>query len=199
MQQQEMMKYKRQTDRKIKQQQQVNDHRSKQQQSQMNSLIATLSQLTLGPSKVMVMSAFKKHKDKNDKWYSPPFYSHIGGYKMCLSVSANGHGNGEATHVSVFCHLNRGEYDDQLKWPFRGAITIQLLNQSRDEGHWEVVVPFDDTAGTDVASRVVGEERATTGWGYDFIAHTELNTENKQYLKNDCLKFRISKIVVKSI
>ena len=94
--------------------------------------------------------------------------------------------------------LNRGEYDDQLKWPFRGAITIQLLNQSRDEGYREMTVDFD-TAGDDVAGRVVGMERATV-WGYfQFIPHTELNTESKEYLKNDCLKFRISEIVIKSI
>ena len=38
---------------------------------------------------------------------------------MCLCVYANGSGSGVATCVSVFAHLNREEYDDQLKWPFR--------------------------------------------------------------------------------
>ena len=81
-----------------------------------------------------------------------------------------------------------------------GAITIQLLNQSRDDRHWEETVPFDDRAGDGVAGRVVGRKRATTSWGQDkFIARSKLNTENKDYLKNDCLKFRISKFVVKSI
>ena len=190
---------------KLEQQQQENDDRSKQQQSQIDSLMAALSQLTniLGPSTVMVMTNFKKHKKARDDWYSPPFYSHMGGYKMCLRVYANGdgHGHREATHVSVFCWLHQGarEYDDQLKWPFRGAVTIQLLNQSRDEGHWEKTVPFNDRADDDTAGRVVGQNRATKGFGYSkFIPHTQLNTENKEYLKNDCLKFRISKIVVES-
>ena len=147
----------------------------------------------------IVMTDFKKHKIAGDKWYSPPFYSHIGGYKMCLCVDANGDGSGEATHVSVFCCLNRGEYDDQLKWPFRGDITIQLLNQIRDEGHWEISFPFHDKVPDDTAGRVVGKERAS-GRGYrQCIPHTELNTENKQYLKNNCLKFRISTIAVKSV
>ena len=187
---------------KVEQIQQENDRRSKQQQSQIDSLMATLSQLASipGPSTVMVMTKFNQHKKASDDWFSLPFYSHIGGYKMCLRVDANSSGSGKATYVSVFVFLNRGEYDDQLKWPFRGDITIQLLNQSRDEGHREETVPFDDRVGDDVAGRVVGEERATKGWGYDqFIAHIELKTENKEYLKNDCLKFRISKIVVTSI
>ena len=118
---------------------------------------------------------------------------------MCLGVVANGDGNGKATHVSVYFYLNRGEHDDQLKWPFRGDITILLLNQSRGEGHG-VTVRFSDTADDDVTGRVVGRKRAHHGWGKSkFIAHTELNTENKEYLRNDCLKFRISKIVIRSI
>ena len=118
---------------------------------------------------------------------------------MSLGVQANGCGNGEATHVTVSINLMQGEYDDQLKWPFRGDIMIQLLNQSRDEGHWEKTVHFNDRIRDDLAGRVVGQERVS-GLGYPtFIAHTELNTENKEYLKNDCLKFRISEVVVKSI
>ena len=38
----------------------------------------------------------------------------------------------QGTHVSVFTCLMRGEFDSHLKWPFRGDITIQLLNQLED-------------------------------------------------------------------
>ena len=152
------------------------------------------------PPPDIVMTDFEKHKKADDKWFSPPFYSHIGGYKMCLRVDANGNGDGKATHVSVFVYLMRGEYDDQLKWPFRGNITIQLLNQSRDEGHWERTVRYNDRVGDEFAGRVVGQERAPGGWGNQkFIAYTRLNTENKESLENDCLKFRIPSVVVNSI
>ena len=199
-----------------------------QQQKQIVALMTALTQLALDVKKPLapifvpppdiVMTDFVSYKesgytyenededgymyleDYREEWYSPPFYSHIGGYKMCLGVDAYGWGVGEATHVSVFVNLMRGEYDDQLKWPFRGDITIQLLNQSRDKGHWEETLPFDDRAGDEVAGRVVGRERAAGGWGNQkFIAYTKLNTEKKKYLKNDCLKFRISTVVVKSI
>ena len=201
-QEQEMEKYKGQTDCKLEKQQSENE----QLQKQIVALMSTLAQLALDVKKPLapvfvpppdiVMTDFDEHKKAVDCWYSPPFCSHIGGYKMCLSVVADGCGSGKATHVSVFVNLMRGEYNDQLKWPFRGVITIQLLNQSRDEGHREKTVDFDDRADNE-AGRVVGKERAS-GWGYNqFIAHTDLNTENKEYLKNDCLKFRISKLVVK--
>ena len=181
-----------------------------QQQKQIAALMSTLAQLALDvkkplapvfvPPSDIVMTDFVMHKKAGDWWYSPPFYSHIGGYKMCLRVYANGCGDSEATYVSVFVYLNRGEYDDQLKWPFRGDITIQLLNQSRDEGHREYTVRFDNRVSDECAGRVMGKERAINGRGRaQFIAHAELNAENKEYLTNDCLKFQITNFVVKSI
>ena len=153
-----------------------------QQQKQIVAIASALTQVAIAldvkkliappvfvPPPDIVMTNFEMHEKTADKWYSPPFYS---GYKMCLLVGINGCGDGEATLVAVFCCLNRGEYDDQLKWPFRGDITIQLLNQSRDDGHWEKTVPFDDRAG-DSAERVVVKERVK-GWGYDqFTARTQ--------------------------
>jgi len=59
---------------------------------------------------------------ESDNWYSPPFYTHPQGYKMCLSVVANGSGDGKGTHVSVFAYLMRGDFDDHLKWPFQGRV-----------------------------------------------------------------------------
>ena len=65
---------------------------------------------------------FKKRMVTNDAWLSPPFYTHIGGYKMCLSVYPNGYGNVSGKYVSAGIHFVMGEYDDYLKWPFPGAI-----------------------------------------------------------------------------
>ena len=59
---------------------------------------------------------------------SPPFYSHPGGYKMELEVFPNGCGPGHKTHLSVYVRLLRGEYDDNLQWPFKGKVTINLYN-----------------------------------------------------------------------
>ena len=145
----------------------------------------------------IVMTEFEKHKKAGDWWYSStPTLEGTRCACLWLQVAMVV----VKAHVSVFCYLNRGEYDDQLKWPFRGDITIQLLNQSSDEGHWEWTDQFDDRVADEYAGRVVGKERATGGWGKPlFIAHNKLNTENKEYLKNDCLKFRILKIGVKSI
>ena len=74
------------------------------------------------------MTEFEKHKRDSDIWFSEPFYSHPHGYKLCLKVDANGFSSAKGTHVSVAVRLMRGQFDDQLQFPFNGKITIQLIN-----------------------------------------------------------------------
>ena len=118
---------------------------------------------------------------------------------MCIRVNANGLVSGAGTHVSVSVHLMRGEHDDWLVWPFRGDITIQVVNQNSDQDHVELTVPFNNSA-VKVSQRVMARERTQSGWGYQqFISHLKLQSTTTQYLKNDCLKFRVTKIVVHSV
>ena len=84
---------------------------------------------------VFNMTKYHRHKSSKQGWYSPPFYTHPGGYKMCVGVNANGCGAATGTHVSVFVYLMKGKNDDNLPWPFTGEITITLLNQLEDENH----------------------------------------------------------------
>ena len=135
------------------------------------------------------MTNFKQHKKDHDEWYSPPFYTHPKGYKMCLNVYSGGDGKGVNTHVSLYFFFMKGEFDEQLEWPFQGKFSIQLLNQCGEEGHHTRVIKFD---AEDKVSRVVDGERASSGWGYTtFIAHTQLTPK---FLQNDCLKFRVEKL-----
>ena len=154
------------------------------------------------PPPTFIMTNFSHHKDSDEEWFSPPFYSHIGGYKMCLGVGANGWGHGTGTHVSVVNNLMRGEYDDNLLWPFRGEITFQLINRRADEGHVEHTIPFDDSAPDSVTCRVMEGERAPDGgWGpAKFIPHCALQCNeswNTEYLcKSDSLEFRVTRVKV---
>ena len=151
------------------------------------------------------MNEYKKHKRDDDYWYSSPFYSGPGGYKLCISIVANGRGVGTCSCVSVFVFLMRGEYDDWLAWPFRGDITIQLVNHKSDHGRYERSLNFVDVAAaapSQVFARVISGERTEHGWGiYRFISHTELEstTTQRQFLKNDSIKFRVTNIVVHSV
>ena len=105
---------------------------------------------------------------------------------MSLVVDANGYGDGEGTHVSVFAPILEGEYDAELKWPFVGEVTYTLLNQLEDSNHHTITQSIDATQNAQVSDR----------WGIlAFIPHSALAHDpfkNTQYLKDDTLYFRVS-------
>ena len=114
----------------------------------------------LGPLEppVLTMTNFQQHKRDYDQWYSPPVYTHYKGYKICLRVDANGSNFGKGTHVSVYVFFMRGEFDDSLKWPFRGAISVQLLDQVNGKDHETYTTPNGSCA------RVTEGEKSTGAW-----------------------------------
>ena len=148
-----------------------------------------IARIPLVPSAVLTMTDFQQHKKDGDIWYSPPVYTHHQGYKICFKVSANGSGSGEGTHVSVHVYFRRGEFDDSLKWPFRGGISFQLLDQLKGKDHKTHSLTYDNTVDYKNCSRVVYGERGSNGWGSSkFIAHSRLIPN---YLQNDTLQFQV--------
>ena len=148
------------------------------------------------------MTQYSTHKKDDDEWYSPPFYTGPGGYKMCIEVYSNGFDDGAGSHVSVYVHLMRGEYDSRLVWPFKGDITIQLVNCNTDD-HLEEIVFFDDDAvAGGVADRVTSGDIATEARGIpEFISHTDVESSSStsRYIDNNSLTFRITKVKVYSV
>ena len=141
------------------------------------------------------MPDFQQKKLSKSPWYSPSFYTHPYGYKMCLRVDANGYDVRTNIHVSMYLHMMRGEYDESLKWPFRGDITVQLLNQVGYRGHHMLTIHFTDHADDELCGRVVSGERSSVGWGFhDFICLSNLVPN---YLKDDCLKLCIKEVKLK--
>lgn len=153
------------------------------------------------PIAVIRMPHFDHHRTNSRCWYSTPFLSQPKGYKMCLRVDANGIAASRGTHVSLFVCLMQGDCDDELVWPFRGEITVELLNQVHDSHHHMGSVQFDSQKNDECNSRVTSVVSGTgRGWP-QFISHKLLNAGqrydiNCQYLKGDCLYFRIQKIEV---
>ena len=140
------------------------------------------------------MVEFEALKERNTTWYSPHFHTHLGGYKLCLEVDANGYDDSEGTHVSCYINLVPGEYDDTMEWPFQGEVTVELLNQLEDKNHYNIVIDFDDNTPDEYKNRK--EEEDYKAWGdSQFIPHTDLRLNsftNTQYLMNDTLYFRVS-------
>ena len=147
------------------------------------------------------MTEFEKHKTASDKWYSPPFYTHTHGYRMCIRVDANGYGSGKGTHMSIYTCIMRGPFDGDLKWPFRGDVTIQIVNQAGEDSHQERVIHYTDETPDRSAGRVTDEERSGGRGFSEFLPHSSLGNNaasNTQYLRGDSLRIRISKVKLKN-
>ena len=181
--------------KKLKKDNKLLHQKLEKQQQQITKLTEDLQALhivtPLAPVE-FTMLEFDAYRRGGTSWFSPPFYAHFEGYKMYLEIDANGYNEGEGTYVSVYISLMRGEFDDQLQWPFRGNVTIHFLNQmpgAGDEPDYTDVLPFDDDTPWRYTSRVEGDEYPDDVYGFDmFCSHADLVPA---YLRDDCLKIRI--------
>ncbi len=137
---------------------------------------------------ILTMTDFEQYKANGTHWWSPPVYTHQG-YKICLNVFANGYSVDKGRYIIVFVYFMRGEFDDSLKWPFRGVISVQLLDQINRKDHKTRTITYNDKIPDKFCTRVTKEERSHDGWGVHIsIAHTELEPK---YLRNNALLFQI--------
>lgn len=148
---------------------------------------------------VLEMTNFQQHKNisegpSGDIWYSPPFFTHNQGYKICLAVRANGFHGALGTHVTVCVRLIGGEFDDSLNWPLQGVISFKLIDRQGTNAHHKFDVVYDHTTDDGLCGRMPRGERAEHGWGpVKFIAHSELVPK---YLHNDTLQFQMHKFLL---
>lgn len=145
------------------------------------------------------MDNFNSHLNEKTYYISPSFYTHQKGYKMCIRVYPNGYDACEGTHLCAVTFLMIGDHDDELQFPFRGSITLQILNQISNgkEGNYERIFEYNDKTEDIMCKRVPESEEMNSGLAiYNFIPLSEL--QNAKYIKEDYLKFRVTKIVVRS-
>ena len=142
------------------------------------------------------MPNYSQQKKDTDEWYSPPFYTGPGGYRMCLRVRAIGQRSGLGSHVSVFVHLMRSENDSNLKWPLSAEVIIRLVNFRENKNQKDFKVHFKNRLLPDCCARVYNRDVAAKGVGFEKFIEREklrLNTEkNTEFLRNDCIFFLIT-------
>ena len=103
------------------------------------------------------------------------------------------HDEGTGSHMSVYANLMKGEFDDDLSWPFCGVIVIRLLNQFSNKYHIDHEVPFSRDVPNEISGRVIV---ADSGLGVpQFVSHNKLHYDrysNVGYLKSDSIKLLYS-------
>ena len=152
-----------------------------------------LSQLPYGILPVYrTVKDFNQLKKGDAEYYSDPFYTSQGGYKLTLNVYPNGNGSGKGSHLSVFICLMKGENDQTLPFPFSGIFTIQLLNWKQNTHSIEKTVTFDKDTPQKCTKRVTTGETAGGRGKLKYLSHDELEKSNdKEYINQDMVCFKI--------
>ena len=155
-----------------------------------------------------VIDNFSKRKQSNEECISEPFYSHEKGYKLSLLVYPNGQYNWKNKYVSLFVHLMKGDNDNNLTFPFRGDILVQIVNLKENKNHAERLVEFNEKTDPrgEYGARVTGlagllSGRQYRGYGFpNFLSHKFLEfdrSRNTQYVSDDdTVHVRIMKITL---
>ena len=141
---------------------------------------------------VIKLAEFEKYKKSDNCLYSTGFYTRDIGYKMCLMIFANGRIYGSEDYVAVGACIMKGDHDHQLTWPVKGTLTVQLLNQLSDSNHSEPVKFHFDGSSKNCQRVEIVSHRGV--WRNQFMPHKRLSydaEEKCQYLKDDCVYFRI--------
>ena len=131
-----------------------------------------------GDTVEITMPNFSEYHRSGKVWHSPPFY-YREGYKMCLSVYANGVGAGAGTHVSLGIILLRGELDDQLEWPMKWYPPTYHYTFFQTPNTAEFYVSSWNLAANDKESEVSREQKFC-----DLVSC-------RQHLMNDCLTMKV--------
>ena len=150
------------------------------------------------------MQDFSKHKREGYEWLSEPFYTGSAGYKLCLGVFANGYGDVHG-YMSVFIHLMKGEFDNRLRWPVSGRITLKLLDQrnesnvdlarTRWEGY-EKSIPFQARSQLIYSGLDVSREDLQSG-DTRYIGYGYTQPDEPQLQKHDRLVFAVTDIQIR--
>ena len=160
------------------------------------------------PPVTFKMANYQQLKDEKGSWRSPYFFSHPGGYKMCLVVHprSNDYCGGSNNYLAVYVHIVSGRHDDQLMWPFLGEVEVELLNQQENDRHHAETVRRTNAEESAKKPNVGGVNE----WlGFSLFSSPEpeaLNSSSESdseqisplYLKDDCLFFRVQKVSVSS-
>ena len=131
---------------------------------------------------------YNKEKAKAKRNFSPSvdslsdkFYSHNGGYAFELLIRYYG---GKYDDIGTYLCLVEGENDDQLSWPVKVFVTLELLNQAGNNNQQLQRCKAMEWA--------KGERVEQIDNSLIKYADLEKTGDNLKYLLNDRLKFRIS-------
>ena len=103
-------------------------------------------------------------------FYSEPFYTSHPGYKLCLNIYPNGWGSEEGSNVGLALRLMRGEYDEELQWPF--SFKYSLLLNGEEKSYTKEIDPAS-VSSPEAFQKPLTKMNVGHGWS-GFISHLDL-------------------------
>ena len=160
-----------------------------------NCTLKRIMSSSFRPFPEFILENFMKYYNSRKSWYSAPFYSHFNGYKLCLRVAAYGYGQCLGTQLCVIVILMKGPFDNSLKFPFYGDVTVQMVDQDSGKNlHYETTIEFHN----DYEESVVGRPKHSQNDGVGELNYFPLQEllREKRFFKNGSLRFKITRIAV---
>ena len=140
------------------------------------------------PAFDLSIDRFSQRRQDNESWWSPPLYSHDGGYKLSIQVYPAGNLDGYLTFVSVYAVMMKGENDDYLRWPFSGRIQLTMLNRWKNPTGIKSTINMGRSCGIECRQRV---KNGMFNEGYGIHKFVNQPTVNK-FLWNDTMILRVN-------
>ena len=126
----------------------------------------------------------KARREESCKIKSEPFYTHSCGYKLQLSLYPNGNKSGKNSHLSVYSHVIKGDYDALLPWPMKITVIVALIGQQPHEFLQDK--NFEHRFTLTVAEKPTSNDRNSFGY-HKFLPHDKL----MRYLSDDTFFLRV--------
>ena len=143
----------------------------------------------------IIMSNVQHYYRYRQSFRSKPFYTHFGGYKMHLKVDGYGSGGQKGRHLCVAIVLMKGPFDDRLKFPFQGEITVQLIKEKRECTQSKFVFSSSTCIPIKIADRVSDAQHQKCYENDNGLVNDKFISLDE--VKNcDCLIFKVAKLIV---
>lgn len=111
---------------------------------------------------------------------------------MCLSSFHGGFSPELGGVIVVGVYPVNGEYDYRLvPWPFRGSITVQVVNLINDQKHQEHKFTSEDNSSIFSSSKKTSGEKEISKNEVAIVLNPR-----EQYIKDDCVRLRVTSIEV---
>lgn len=156
---------------------------------------AVETRLTPSPPFFFTISNFHCYQKMDFHWDSQPFYTHPRGYKFHMTVYPHGTNRCKGSHLSVYASITRGEYDDELEWPFKGVICIDVYNCTTKRWDAKPEIEFEETDDIKFTGKPLNSQ-SNPGLGYpNWVLLDEVQA---LYCHNSVVRFRVTKVKVSS-